>query len=443
MRRIPISIVVALTAFAAGEGRAAEAPVARPCPAAVGPEIACLHARDEAGAHVLIARPTRWNGKLIVHMHGGPRLAAPRADTSEEDLVRFIEVVREGYAWVASSRRRGGYGATMGAEDADRARRIYEGAFGRAERTYAHGQSWGGNVAAILIEKFNAPGSDGRRPYDGALITAGVLTGGTRAYRMRIDLRAAFQAICAAHPRPDEPAYHLGLGLPVDASMTRDDLRQRFDACTGADKPLAQRTDKQRRAAADLAAASRVPEANLYAHLSWATFVFQDIARHLTDGRPAFGNLGVVYRGTSDDAAFDARVPRVAADPEAVRLLAADSDPTGRIAVPVVTMHAIHDPTVFVEAQNHYRVTVDAAGAGHLLFQTFVDDRNHSKVGPPHYPALLRALDGWVATGVRPVIDKVVADCAELRATHPGECRFRPDFAPGPWDGRVNPRPGA
>lgn len=438
MPRLPLAALAAALLAAPALGQTAPEP--RPCPAALGPGVACFGARDANGAFVLIARPEQANGHLILHIHGGPRLAAPRADTSEEDLLRFAEFLREGYAWVATSRRRGGFGVALGAEDSENARRLYVAHFGQPRLTFVHGQSWGANLAAILIERHNAPGADGRRPYDGALLTAGVLAGGARAYGMRMDLRAAFQAVCGTHPRPDEPAYHLGLGLPPDSPLTTAELRARFDACTGANRPAAERTPDQARALSDLAAASRIPEGALFGHLTWMTFTARDLAQFLTGGRPAFGNAGVTYRGTSDDAAFNARVPRFAADPDAAAQLAADTEPTGRFEIPVVSMHAIRDAVVFVESQSAFRETVERAGNAARLVQAFVDESDHSKVSPPHYPALLALLRGWVETGVRPDPATLPALCEEARRAHPGQCRFVPGFVPAALDARVNPR---
>jgi hypothetical protein len=418
----------------------AKEPVPRPCPEKVREGLSCFTARDENGAHVLIARPANWNGSLIVHMYGGPRMRQPDAAMTDEDLERFIETVREGYAWVATSRRRGGYGVTQGAEDADNARRIYISAFGQPRFTIAHGQSWGGNVGAILIEKFNAPDAAGKRPYDGAMLTSGVLAGGTRAYDMRLDVRAAFQAVCGVHPSPAEPAYPLGVGLPPGSNVTRQQVARWFNDCTGADRKAEERSETQKRALADIAAASRIPAGALLGHLQWATFVFQDIATFLTDGRPPVGNLNAVYRGTSDDEAFNRKVTRLGPDPAALKALADDSDPTGRIAIPVITMHQVRDTTVYVEQQHEYRRAVEAAGNGERLFQTFVDDNQHSKTSPPHYPAILKALQGWIETGARPTMAAVLANCEAAKPIHGGECRFLPDYRPGPLSGRVAQR---
>lgn len=427
-------------ALAAWTPAAAQELQSRPCPPEIGTGIACFAAKDTNGAYILAAKPENWNGSLIVHTYGGPRMRAPHAGMVDEDLERFIETVREGYAWVATSRRRGGFGVTQGAEDADNARRIAFAAFGRPKFTIAHGQSWGGNIGAILIEKFNAPDASGKRPYDGAMLTSGVLAGGTRGYDMRLDVRVAFQAVCDRHPAANEPAYSLGLGLPAGSTVNRQQVTRWFNECTGADRKPEERSEAQKRSLADIAAASRIPPEALLGHIQWATFVFQDLSHFITNGRSAFGNMTVRYRGTSDDEAFNRKVMRVMADPEAVTLLSADSDPTGRIAIPVITMHQVHDTTVFVEQEHEYRRVVEAAGQGQNLFQVFVDDSQHSKTSPPHYPAILKALQRWIETGTRPTMDAVVSSCEEAKRKYPGQCRFLPGYAPKPWYERVNPR---
>lgn len=69
-----------------------------------------------------MARPANWNGRLVTHVFGGPRMAAPNAGTTDENLIRFAEFTREGWAWVSTSRRRAGFSVTCGAEDALAAR---------------------------------------------------------------------------------------------------------------------------------------------------------------------------------------------------------------------------------------------------------------------------------------------------------------------------------
>lgn len=438
---IRTALAAAALALAIGTGTAAaEAPVPAACPPGLPGDVTCLRGRDANGAHLLLARPGNWNGGLVVHVFGGPRMAPPAADTTDEDLVRYQEFLREGWAWVSTSRRRAGFGVTRAGEDTESARRAAVEAYGRPSVTVLHGQSWGGAVAAKAIEAMNAPDAEGRRPYDAALLTSGVLAGPTRAYDMRVDLRAAFQAVCNSHPAPEERQYPVTLGLAEGQTMTREEVVARYLACTGADLRPEARSAGQRAALADLAAASRIPEWALPGHLWWATQVFADISRNMTEGRSAFGNAGVRYSGTSDDERFNASVPRYQADADARARLAADGDLSGRVAVPVMTLHGIGDATVFVENAAAYRETLERAGSADRLLQVFVDDAEHSKMSAALYPAALDVLRAWVESGRRPAVEDVRARCEAMREPYGGDCRVLPDYVPQGWYERINPR---
>lgn len=397
--------------------------------------MACWRGQDENGAHLLIARPAAWNGRLVVHVHGGPRMVATRPDTSDEDLLRYAEFLQEGWAFAATSRRAPGFGVTRAVEDTENARRAAVETLGPPRMTVLHGQSWGAAVAAKAIETMNAPGPDGHRPWDAALLTAGVLAGPSRAYDMRVDLLAAYAAICGSGEVP----WQFGPTPPATPAV-REEVIDRYRACTGAHLAPEARTPAQRRALADLAAASRVPDWAIAGHLWWATRILGDITRNITGGHSAFGNEAVRYAGTSDDAAFNARVPRIRPDPEAAARLAADGDLTGRIGIPVLTLHGTGDSTVFVENEAAYRATVEAAGTEDHLAQVFVDEGEHQKLSPVLYPTALSLLARWAETGEHPTQAAFRARCEAMRSAYPGDCRVLADYAPEPWEARVNPR---
>jgi alpha-beta hydrolase superfamily lysophospholipase len=430
--------VLLASAFVAPAQAASLAPAA--CPVGLPGTVACFRGQDANGAHVLLARPADWTGGLVVHVHGGPRMTPPQQATSDEDVLRYAEFLRAGWAMAATSRRRAGFAIARAVEDTENARRLAVETLGRPRMTVLHGQSWGGAVAAKAIETANEPGPDGRRPWDAALLTSAVLAGPSRAYDMRVDLRAAFQAACGTHPAPHETQYPFTMGQPAGQRITREELVSRYLACTGADLAPEARTEAQRQALADLVAASRVPEHALPGHLWYATNVFADIAANLTGGRSPFGNEHVRYRGTADDGDFNARVPRVAADPEAAARLAADGDLAGRIAVPVLTLHGVGDATVFVENQAAYRATLERAGTAELLAQVFIDESEHSKMSAALYPAALGMLARWMESGERPTPASFRARCEQLRASYPGECRVLETYVPQAWEARVNPR---
>lgn len=411
---------------AAAEGAA---PRLRDCPAGLPAGTVCHSGRSAKGAWFWVARPANWNGTLVIHAHGGPRLGEPEPDEPVEDLQRFSMMVREGYAWAGSSYRRGGYGVRMAAEDTDELRQIVWDAFGRPRRTVLHGQSWGANVVAKAAELY-AVEVDGPRIYDGVLLTSGVLAGGTRAYGFRADLRAVYQYYCRNHPRPDEVQYPLWQGLPAGRRMPRSELERRVQACTGIGLPPGRRSPLQAAKLKNILGVTGLQEGQLIAHLAWATNHFQDLVHNRLGGGNPFDNARTLYVGSDDDEALNAGVERFSPDPQALALLAYDADLSGLIVLPTVTIHGIADPTASVSMSGLYQETVETKGRQDLLFQTYVREAEHSRLSAPQYSALLASLISWIDTGVRPTLEAVMQRCADLAPAYGEPCLFDPDFRP-------------
>ncbi|CAN5258154.1 DUF6351 family protein [soil metagenome] len=409
------------------------------CPAGVPADARCYTGDDGRGALYWIAIPKNWDRArdvLVMHAHGGPSLGRPTLERGAKELTRWSVMVKAGYAWAGSTYRRGGYGVTMSAEDTERLRQIFIARFGQPRRTVLHGQSYGGGVASKGAELYGpVPGE--RPAYDGVLLTSGVLSGGVNAYAFRLDLRVVYQYVCRNHPKPDELQYPLWMGLPPDAKLTRHELAERVKACTGAGLPAAQRSPEQAARLKTILSVVKIPERTFVANLNWATWLFEDLVQKRLDGRNPFGNARVVYSGSPDDAALNAGVLRYEADPRAVGMLSADSQPTGRLRLPVLTLHAIHDPTAFVELESAYREIVESAGASQWLVQTFADEAEHSYLSDAEYPALMTALLDWIDRGEKPSPQKVAQLCTQYEAGFGAGCHIRPDYIPPSLASRV------
>jgi len=431
-----------LSAHAAPTG-----PQAAACPSPVPEATRCYTGEDGMGALYWIAIPGGWannaNRVLVMHAHGGPETGPPKLERSEEDLKRWAVTVKAGYAWAGSTYRRGGYGVTMAAEDTERLRQIFVRHFGQPHRTLLHGQSYGAGVAAKAAELY-APAGGAKSPYDGLMLTSGVLGGGNSAYDFRLDLRVVYQYVCHNHPKPDEPQYPLWMGLPLDSKLTRADLAARVKECTGVGLPAAQRTPEQAARLKTILSVVKIQERSLLGHLTWATWLFQDLVQKRLGGRNPFGNIGAIYSGSADDAALNAGVLRYAADPQAKGALAADSQPTGRTSLPTVGLHAIDDPTAFVELENAYRRIRDAAGTGSLLVQSFSSEREHSYLSDSEYLALFAALLDWIDKGEKPTPESLAQRCRALMPRYDTDgrngCHIQPQWQPPALESRVPSR---
>ncbi len=412
------------------------APPAAPatCPEGVATGSRCLSGRDSAGADYWFAIPPKWTGTLVVHAHGGPELGDPKADRVAADLARWSVWTRAGFAYAGTGFHQGGVAVRSAADDIARVHQLFVSQIGAPTRTVLHGQSWGASVAARAAEA-----NGGRSPYDAVLLTAGVLGGGSQSYDVRFDLRVVYQAICGNHPRADEPSYPLWQGLPLTSTLTRTELTNRVDACTGVRKPASDRTAQQQRNLQDILGVIAIPESALLSHLNWGTWHFQDIVFRRLGGRNPFGNTAVRYAGSHDDAALNARVFRAAPDTAAQAEFRRDADPVGRIPVPVITVHGIHDPTAFVELESVFRETMQRGGSGDRLVQLYTDDREHSYLSDAQYVSAIRALLAWVERGTKPTPAGVAAQCRAIEAAlEPATgCRFVPDYVPRPLGSRV------
>jgi hypothetical protein len=422
-----LALVLASASVDAQE-KAANPPPAASCPEAVAAIATCYTAKLETGAYVLAAMPKSWNGNLIVFAHGGPSVAPPAANDSEDDLVKYGVSVKMGFAWVASTYRKEGYGVRMAGADTDDARKFFVDRIGKPKRTILHGASYGGLVGAKLIE--------GAGNYDGAFFNSGAVAGSIGNYEFRADLRAVYQFYCNNLPAPSDAQAPLWAGLPAGSKMTLKEMTERIDSCTGVTKPASARSEEQKKNLGNILGVMRVPEALLVRHMQAGLFVFRDISERITGGKNPFSNADVRYWGSSDDAALNRSVTRFEADAGARAALIADGQPTGAISIPVVSIHSMNDPQAAVEAQYDYRESVKAKGKGNLLVQAYTDERSHTGQSAPELAASIDALMQWIEKGTKPSPQSIAASCATLRGTYDGPCRYHPEYEPKPLNTR-------
>lgn len=206
--------------------------------------------------------------------------------------------------------------------------------------------------------------------------------------------------------------------------------------------PPGERTALQQRNLDDILGVTRLPERTLESHLRFATFTFRDLVHERLGGRNPFGNRGVRYTGSHDDAALNAGVECFWPDPAARRDLSYDSDLTGRVGIPVLTLHAIGDPTAFVEHEAAYRDTLRGAHRAGNLVQAYTRESEHSALSGSGYAASIAALDSWARTGRRPSPASVAAACERFDARYGTGCFHDPLFRPAADAAKVRPRPG-
>ncbi|SDK95211.1 hypothetical protein [Nonomuraea jiangxiensis] len=349
--------------------------------------------------------PPRWNGDLLMWAHGF------RGDTrvltvDPPGYGLRQRLLDQGYAWAASSYYANDYDVRAGVlstrDLADHFRRVV----GKPRRTYLAGVSMGGHVTARSIEEY--PGY-----YDAALPMCGVL-GDHELFDFFLDFHLVAQDLAdvPAYPFPADyatsavPEIQRRLGLGGPANALGEQFRAVVVNLTGGERPGAQA-----------------------AFAYWQDYLFGlagpdgDGTLAQEPGRVAT-NLGTRYRPSSP-VDVDASVRRVPPqDPVARRTQKLTAVPavTGRIGVPVLSLHNLGDNFVPFSMEQDYRADVNRQGRGGMLVQRAIRAVGHCEFSPAEVGAAWDDLVRWERHGVRPAGDPV-ADPAVVAAPDYG-CRF-------------------
>jgi hypothetical protein len=105
-------------------------------------------------------------------------------------------------------------------------------------------------------------------------------------------------------------------------------------------------------------------------------------------------------------------------------------------------MHAIDDPTAFVEHEAAYRASLQGAHRERNLVQTFTRESEYSELSNSEYANSTSALDAWVRTGKKSTPHAIAASCSAFDHRYGTGCFHDPGFSPHSYASRVNSRSG-
>jgi hypothetical protein len=367
------------------------------------------------GAAYRLEVPANWNGTLLLFSHGyrgpGPNPAQDAPDPTVGALL-----LDRGYALAGSGYATTGWAVDSAVPDQVATVRQFRAQVGPARRTIAWGASLGGLITGSLLEA--AP-----RLFDGAVPLCGVLDP-IGAWNQALDAMFVVRTLLA----PGLPIA--GLADPVAGLLAAIGV---LDA--------AQATPAGRARIALAAAVGAVPtwadpgtaepgrsdfdgqEGSQYAGLRNGTLAFAFVIRAELEARAGgvySWNTGVDYRqqvrrspnapqvamlyreaglSLSGDLAALRGAARIPADPAAVRYLARNHQPTGRLPVPVLTVHTIGDPLVVPSQERAYATAVHRAGDGGLLRQAFTRRAGHCNFTAGEMVAAVLAMQRRLDTG--------------------------------------------
>ena len=352
------------------------------------------------GADYLIEVPANWRGGLVVFAHGiqrgpGPGAAAP--------LPIGIHVLSEGHAWIASGYRAREYQPHLFIEDLVALRELFLKEIGPPRWTIIYGQSMGGHIVVASLEL--RPGL-----YQGGLAECGLVDGISIAdYLMAYTAAAELIAGVPLLDAPDKEAFARvlnervvpALGMPGSYTARGRQFDSVVKYLMGADQagnelPL-RLQGLQRR------------------YLLNMIHRPHDLETEPNPGLRAASTVHVRYRidpglGLTEDE-LNARVRRVrpAKDARSSSANPVYAERTGRLTVPLLTLHETGDAWVPLSLEQSYRRRTIAAGTDHLLVQRVMRAPSHCGFDGETRERAFDDLVAWIERGVRPEGEDVLA----------------------------------
>jgi pimeloyl-ACP methyl ester carboxylesterase len=369
-------------------------------PSAQTPRAAISRSGVLGGADYLIAVPENWHGGLVVFAHGIQRGPGPGAVAAPPIS---SHIVAEGHAWIASGYRAREYQPHLFIEDLVALRELFLKEIGRPRWTIIYGQSMGGHIVVASLEL--RPGL-----YQGGLTECGLVDGISIAdYLMAYTAAAELISGVPLLDAPDKDAFARilnervvpALGMPGSYTSRGRQFDSVVKYLMGADQ-----------------AGNDLPLRLQGLHRRYLLNMMhrpRDLEKEPNQGLRAASTAHIRYRidpglGLNEDE-LNARVRRVhpAKDARSPSVNPVYSERTGRLTVPLITLHETGDAWVPLSLEQSYRRRTIAAGTGHLLVQRVMRAPSHCGFDGEMREQAFDDLVAWIERGVRPQGEDVLA----------------------------------
>ncbi|WP_086933782.1 hypothetical protein [Agarilytica rhodophyticola] len=381
------------------------------------------------GAGYRIEVPTNWNGELVMWAHGflgnGEQLFV------ENHPLRLF-LISQGFAWAASSYTKNFYDVRSGVQSTNDLVRFFKENIAEPNRVFISGVSMGGHITAAAIEQFpnyQCPqGShrvlckrivkllgriSGGVKYSGAVPVCGVMAD-REGLIYGVNYRLVAEQLAGLNNQfPTSADYTLttlpqviarlfadnGEGYPHTVSPQGEKLKDYLRYSTGGARPVF-----------DLAFGD-------FQDTVFASGLGNGTLDGITGGN-LYDNLLAVYQLDGDptlsaeEQALNAAMLRVALDPQAdpERFLKLERIPilTGRLSVPVVTLHTLGDLRVPFSNQQIYYHRAAAKGRSNFLVQRAIRDIGHCTFEDNELIEAFVDMYQWATNGIKPEGDDII-----------------------------------
>ncbi|MEO0366838.1 MAG: alpha/beta hydrolase [Pseudomonadota bacterium] len=397
---------------------------------------------DSKGAVYRYEVPFSWNGDLVMYAHGFRGCVADEATGALVPLTVDSPPLRQyylsqGYAWAASSYAKNCYDVKDGVESTNRLARIFRREVARPNRTLITGFSMGGHVTGAAIEMFpNYRCPEGRRgricrryvrilgrlsggvKYDGAAPMCGVM-GDTELFDYFGDFSFGAEALASEvnpfvvsqFPPPEDYATttlpltiatlfsNNGADFPTGLTAQGEELKNLLRVISGGDRPL-------------FDAGFPVFQSLLFSFSGSDGTVDGVVSGNLYDNKRRRFQLDGDPKISSAEATLNELILRVRRDRKVNKRrglkLQRIPEITGRISIPVLSVHTLGDLFVPFKMQQIYAEEVQRKGRSNLLVQRATRAVGHCEFSVNELVRTFDDLVLWVNYGIRPEGDDVL-----------------------------------
>lgn len=350
-------------------------------------------------ADYIIQVPANWRGGLVVFAHGIQR-GPGRGDVRMLPIASHV--MAEGHAWIASGYRAREYQPHLFIEDLVALREHFLKEIGTPRWSIIYGQSMGGHIVTASLEL--RPGL-----YQGGIAECGLVDGiGIADYLMAYTAAAELISGVPLLDAPDRAAFGpllegvvRALGMPGSYTARGRQFDSVVKYLMGAD-----------RAGNELPLRLQGLQARYLLNIMHRP---RDLENDPNPGIRAASTAHIRYRidpglGLTEDE-LNARVRRVhpVKDARSPSVNPVYAERTGKLTVPLITLHETGDAWVPLSLEQSYRRRTIAAGTDHLLVQRVVRAPSHCGVDGVTRRQAFDDLVAWVERGVKPEGEDVLA----------------------------------
>jgi pimeloyl-ACP methyl ester carboxylesterase len=292
-----------------------------------------------------------WNGSVVVFAHGyvapGPSIGVPTDQLSIGGVSLPATFNQLGYGFAASSYSKNGLAIVEGVKDTmDLVQNIIKPQL-KPSRVYLIGASEGGLVTALSAEQlphvYNA---------------AGAACGPIGSFQRQIDYFGDFRVVFDYFFPGVIPGSPVNIPQKVQTNWLTVYVQQ-IEAALAANPGAAAQLINV--TGASVTSDPTTVGETVIGLLWYNVFATNDAGTTL-GGQP-FDNHNRIYLGSSNDLLLNMKVARFTASPKALAAVAAHYETSGKLNMPMVTLHTTGDPIIPYWQEPLYTLKTLAAGA--------------------------------------------------------------------------------